>query len=81
MKLSQKEIGQIQKRFEKKYSVSCGISKVGIRDKDAPPNQKDDFCLVATFYKKHKLLKKLPKRFEGVRVFVEIVSEFRFRAQ
>jgi len=53
----------------------CGISKVGIKDKNAPADQKDDFCISVGLRNPLPPDLSLPSEYQGVRVLVEVVGE------
>lgn len=84
--LSFEEVKRIKEEFQKEYwfkepfSVHvnmCGISKVGINDKNAPVDQKDDFCISVGLRNPLPLDISLPSEYQGVRVFVKVIGEIR----
>ena len=58
-----------------KYVIGCGVTKVGIKEPNAP--DKDDFCVYVM------LRKRLPRNLsiltekDGVRIYTEVVGEIR----
>jgi len=57
----------------------CGISTVGIKDKNAPDDQKKNFCITVGLRTRHLPAGlSIPQEYHGVRVFVEEIGEIRF---
>lgn len=82
--LSFEEIKRIKEEFQKEYSLkepflahvnTCGISKVGIRDKNAPADQKEDFCISVELRNPLPSDIALPREYQGVRVLIEVIAE------
>lgn len=57
------------------YVNSCGILKVGINDKNASANEKDDFCITIFVRIELPANLSLPAVYKSVRVFVTVVGE------
>ena len=86
MGLSFEDVERIKKEFEKEYFFKepfsayvdmCGISKVGIKDENAPANQKNDFCISVGLRSPLPPNLVLPEEYKGARVFVRVSGEIR----
>lgn len=84
--LSFEEVKRIKEGFQKEYFFKepfssyinmCSISKVGIKDKDALTDQKDNFCISVGLRNSLPANLSLPSEYQGVRVFVEVIGEIR----
>lgn len=85
--LSFEEVNRIKKEFQKEYFFkepfsayvnACGISKVGIKDKNAPTDQKDDFCIFVQLRSPLPANLSLPGEYQSVRVLVKVSGEIKF---
>jgi hypothetical protein len=84
--LSFEEVQRIKEEFQKEYFFKepfsahvnmCGISKVGIKDKNSPADQKDDFCISVGLRNPLPSDISLPSEYQGVRVLVQVIGEIR----
>ena len=84
MGLSGQDMLRIQGEFEKEYRIKeplsdyrnmCGITRVCMHDKNAPADQKNDFCIYVGLYDTLPENLVLPEEYQGVRVFVNVVGE------
>ncbi len=55
------------------YVTDCGVSRVGLIDPNAGPQEKDQYCLVLLLKEPAPDGLDLPDRFEGMKVFSEVV--------
>ena len=86
MDRARQEVKQIKKQFEQEYFLAqpyseyvnmCGITKVGIKDKTAPVDTRDDLCIVVGLRKPLPKNLSLPSEYRGVKVFVQVIGEIR----
>jgi len=87
MGLSSEYVNQVKEEFQEEYLFkeplfslyvnTCGISKVGIRDKNALIYQQDDFCISVGLRSPLPPDLLIPKEYRGVRVFVRVIDETR----
>lgn len=84
--LSFEEVTQIKEEFQKEYFLKepfsvyinmCSISTVGIKDKNAPADQKKYFCICVGLRNPLPSGISLPSEYQGVRVLVEVIGEIR----
>lgn len=83
MGLSFNEVLERKERFEKayfftepwiKYVNMCGISRVGIKEPDAPLQERDDYCISVGLISPLPPELSLPTTYEGVRICVQIIG-------
>ncbi len=81
-----KEVTKIKEKFEEEYFFKapfleyvnmCGISAVGLQDKNAPPEEKDTLCISVGLRKPLEGNLWIPDEYQGVRVFVRVIGEIR----
>ncbi len=86
MKLTDEEVKQIKEEFQKKFvfcepyskwTNSCGISSVGIKDPTAPDAVKNEPCISVGLRKPFPESIVFPKEYRGIRIFVTVYGEFR----
>ena len=82
--LSFKEVERIKKEFEREYFFKepfsphvnmCSISTVGIKDKNSPVDQRNDFCICIGLRNALPPDISLPSEYQGVRVLEEVIGE------
>ena len=83
MGLPFKDVERIKKEFQEEYFLKepysayvniCGISRVGIKDKNAPTDQEKDFCISVRLRNPLPPDIGLPEEYQGVRVLVEVIG-------
>lgn len=81
------DVERIKKEFQGEYLLResyseyvnmCGISTVGIKDKNAPADQEKDFCISVGLRSPLPPDLTLPTEYQGVRILVEVIGEIRF---
>ena len=86
MGLSFGDIKRIKGEFENEYFFKepfsahvnmCGISKIGVLDKNSPTDEKDDLCISVGLREQLPLDLVLPEEYQGVRVLVRVIGEIR----
>ena len=86
MGLPFEDVERIKNEFEKEYLFKApfsayvnvnSISKVGIKDKNAPAEQKNDFCISVGLRNALPPDLVLPEEYQGVRVFLRVSGEIR----
>lgn len=86
MGLPFREVKLTKKQFEEEYFFakpwkefvnSCGISKVGTKDKFAPIDEQGDWCISVGLRKSLPPGLSLPTEYQGVKVFAEVIGEIR----
>ena len=86
MGLPFEDVERIKKEFEKEYFFKepfsayvnmCGISRVGIKDKNAPAEQENDFCISVGLRNALPPNLVLPGEYQGVRVLMQLIGEIR----
>jgi len=79
--VSFQEVELVKKAFEREdepywdYIATCGISQVGIKDKNATAAEKDDFCISIGLRCLLPPDIKLPNEYRGVKVLAQVVGE------
>jgi len=80
------DVERIKKEFQEEYFFResylayvnmCGISTVGINDKNTPTDQEKDFCIYVGLRKPLPPDLTLPEEYKGVRVLVKEIGGIR----
>ncbi len=86
MKLTNKEVKQIKKEFQKKFvfcepysewTNACGISSVGIMDPLAPDAMKGEACISVGLRQPFPEYVDFPKEYKGVKIFTRVIGELK----
>lgn len=62
-----------------KYINGVGISKVGLKDPNAPADRKDDLCISVYLLKDPPTSLKLPSQYHGINVYYKVTGEIQFQ--